>query len=84
MKKLNTVATKQNTVETLGVNGEAIQSNSKRVCARCGLLIDAITDSGWEVFVEAGTTQPICVFCEDKEKREMSHEKVETSTQGAL
>lgn len=70
--------------EDLAVNGKPIRSNDKRVCARCGLPIDQVTDSGWEVFVEAGTTQPICVFCEDKEKHETTtFEKSETPIQGA-
>jgi len=68
--------------ETLGVNGRAIRSNGQKTCIRCGLPIDEITDSGWEFFNKDGTSQPICVFCNDKEKNEMSFEKSETSTTG--
>ena len=40
-----------------------IHSNNDWRCARCGAQIDTLTYSGWEVFVDKLTTQPLCVWC---------------------
>lgn len=58
----------------LAINGQPIQSNNKKICARCGVPITAANHSGgWEVFVrdEDGKirTQPICVFCHEEDKK---------------
>ena len=49
----------------LNIDGNT--SNNKKVCLRCGVLIDKTTDSGWEAFVDGITTQPICIWCDEKD-----------------
>ena len=48
----------------LNIDGNT--SNNKKVCLRCGILIDKTTDSGWEAFVDGIITQPICVWCDEE------------------
>jgi hypothetical protein len=50
--------------KALSLDGKnPIESNGNKWCARCKMKITPENDSGWEVFVEGGKTQPICVFC---------------------
>lgn len=43
---------------------DAIRSNDRPYCARCGDVITAENDSGWEAFVGDGTiTQSLCKWC---------------------
>ena len=46
------------------INLDDIKSNDIAICADCKEPIDANNTSGWEVFVDNGTTQPICKFCD--------------------
>ena len=49
--------------------GKEIRSNKKDRCLNCNDPITAENDSGWEMFTKDGvTTQPICIFCDSKEK----------------
>jgi hypothetical protein len=41
-----------------------IVSNNNWTCARCGTKITVGNYTGWEVFVDGKTTQPICKFCD--------------------
>lgn len=42
---------------------EQIRSNRIQECARCHRPIAPDNDSGWEVFIDDGLTQPICISC---------------------
>ena len=66
-------------MQELTVNGKPIRSNNKPWCARCGLLIVDANRTEWEVFVKDNkgctVTQPICVFCQEKENAEGKKEE---------
>ena len=53
----------------MDIHIDDIKSNRKRTCARCGVLINEASDSGWEAFVDATTIQPICVWCDAEEDK---------------
>ena len=45
---------------------EGIRSTNVKKCAHCGVCITQENDSGWEVFVNAKWTQPVCCACDEK------------------
>lgn len=45
-------------------NGNEIRSTNVKKCVDCKCNITEANDSGWEVFVSSGYTQPICKKCD--------------------
>ena len=59
------------TDESIRLNIDANTNNGKNVCAYCDVLINKSSDSGWEVFLEGGKTQSICIWCHAKPSVEL-------------
>ena len=70
------------TIQESGLT-EPISSNGLPICARCDKEVTPENDSGWEVFISGGTTQPTCVECNNKELQQNwinTHENSDKTT----
>ncbi len=52
------------------LNIDNMQTVGDGRCTDCGKPITPHNDSGWEVFVSANESQPICWVCQDEREKE--------------